>query len=164
MSERSDRCTISSAAPTSSLIFFSPSAEDVYKRQGRWYHVAGTYDGRTVKLYVNGELADSVAAPGIIQPPETAARFFVIGGDSGNQVVQYHSQTTVSFARLYSQALTAEDAALLSEEALKAVSPVDSGDMLLNVDFADGTAADTAGGRPPRAQGEPCLLYTSRCV
>lgn len=124
---------------------------------GRWYHVAGTYDGRTVKLYVNGELADSVAAPGIIQPPETAARFFVIGGDSGSQVVQYHSQTTVSFARLYSQALTAEDAALLSEEALKAVSPVDSGDMLLNVDFADGTAADTAGGRPPRAQGEPVI-------
>jgi hypothetical protein len=34
----------------------------------RWYHLAGTYDGRVINLYVDGVLAYSAEAPGGITP------------------------------------------------------------------------------------------------
>jgi len=35
-------------------------------RADRWYHFAGTYDGSTIRLYVNGEEESSAAAEGPI--------------------------------------------------------------------------------------------------
>ncbi|HEC81506.1 MAG TPA: LamG domain-containing protein [Thermoplasmatales archaeon] len=40
---------------------------DGFWTAGNWYHIAGTYDGSTVKLYVNGDLIDSVPASGTMQ-------------------------------------------------------------------------------------------------
>lgn len=55
---------------------------------GQWYHVLGTYDGQAVKLYVNGELVQTISAPGEIQWPGEASHYFVIGGDSQKTVAQ----------------------------------------------------------------------------
>ena len=46
-----------------------------------WYFVAATYDGKDLKLYVNGELAASADAPGeiIYQNPDSP---FVLGGQA----------------------------------------------------------------------------------
>ncbi|MCZ6775402.1 MAG: LamG domain-containing protein [Ignavibacteria bacterium] len=40
-----------------------------------WHHFAATYDGKTLKLYVDGALADSQAAPGKINSGDGALRF-----------------------------------------------------------------------------------------
>ncbi|MGH7972113.1 MAG: LamG-like jellyroll fold domain-containing protein, partial [Limisphaerales bacterium] len=45
---------------------------------GQWYHIATTYDGSTVRLYVNGQLDGSVAATG---PIATSTQPLRIGGD-----------------------------------------------------------------------------------
>lgn len=51
--------------------------KDDYIRRN-WYHVAGTYDGRNQKLYVNGKLVNSATVQkGVIRYPERA--FYQIG-------------------------------------------------------------------------------------
>jgi hypothetical protein len=48
-------------------------------RTNTWYHVAMTYDGAFLKLYVNGKLDGSAAACG---PVLTSDQPLVIGGES----------------------------------------------------------------------------------
>jgi len=72
-------------------------------RPETWYHVAGTYDGTQLKIYVNGKLENSMPLSGrIAYPPEA---FFQIGA--------YHDQDEffrcdglVHEARVYDRALT----------------------------------------------------------
>lgn len=48
-------------------------------QQGRWYHVVGTYDGKTMRLFVNGKLdATSDTQSGDILYPSSA--LYVLGG------------------------------------------------------------------------------------
>jgi hypothetical protein len=47
---------------SSSLVSFRSSVGDVV--DGRWYHLAGVYDGSRLRMYVNGEEVSSVAASG----------------------------------------------------------------------------------------------------
>lgn len=51
-------------------------AEDSFVA-GEWYHVLASYDGKQLKLVVNGELAATTDAPGKIAYPDTAQ--FTIG-------------------------------------------------------------------------------------
>jgi hypothetical protein len=51
--------------------------------KGRWYYVAATYDGDTMRLYVNGQLeGESVAQSGDIVYPPTGN--YLVGGTIGN--------------------------------------------------------------------------------
>jgi len=74
----------------------------------RWHHVVGTYDGTTMKLYVNGKLAaSSTAQKGEINyPPRT---FFEIGAYHDDN--EYYRVTgMLREVRVYRRALTAEEA------------------------------------------------------
>lgn len=48
-----------------------------------WHHVAGTYDGATVRLYVDGALADSAVLPGPLRTDVDAVQ---MGGWNGTDV------------------------------------------------------------------------------
>ncbi len=85
------------------------------------YHFVGTYDATTgtLSLYVNGALvgtAQSDAAMGL--PTDTAAQYLVIGADSdASGAGEYPFSGSVSIASIYSETLTAAQAAALYEAA-----------------------------------------------
>ncbi|MFD1178238.1 LamG-like jellyroll fold domain-containing protein [Paenibacillus puldeungensis] len=91
-----------------------------YKKVGvqlekdKYYHLAATYDGSAVSLYLNGELAESVAASGDVYQPDMN---FAIGGDPGSgDSASAVLDGRVSIARLYSKALSADDIKKLYKE------------------------------------------------
>jgi len=70
----------------------------------QWSHVAGTYDGNQINVYVNGELVGSAAASGAITP--TSAPLF-LGSDPSNP--DRHFYGLIDEATVYSTALSADD-------------------------------------------------------
>ncbi|MBP9988332.1 MAG: metallophosphoesterase, partial [Ruminococcus sp.] len=75
---------------------------------GKPFHCVGTYDGRTVKLYVNGVLESYETASGTISfPSDSTSQFLCIGGDSstnGNTEANFIGKIVT--ANIYSRALT----------------------------------------------------------
>ena len=91
---------------------------DVSDYEGEWVHLMATFDGQSTKLYVNGQLEDSVASVGSMTVPPEGARYFYLGGDSnGSGDLQFAADCTIAFARLYSGAMNTTDAAAAYEEA-----------------------------------------------
>lgn len=69
------------------VAFSDGTSSSVYWSKGlptlnQWYYVVGTYDGYTLKIYVDGALEASVAVEKTIRPN---TRFVSIGSDAGNQ-------------------------------------------------------------------------------
>jgi len=84
---------------TSSSNVFGPSA----LAANTWTHLAATYDGSTLKLYVNGTLASSLARSGSMA---TSANPLQIGGDN---IFGQHFGGIIDEVRVYNRALSAAD-------------------------------------------------------
>jgi hypothetical protein len=69
-----------------------------------WYHVVGTYDGETLKLYVNGELKDSNTSPSGSIDGGTAA---ILAFGTWSSLVDYF-KGIIDEVRIWDEALTAE--------------------------------------------------------
>lgn len=114
-------------------------------RAGQWYHIAGVVEGNIVKLYVNGELKDTVEAPeaGINYTGNQTAWNMVLGGDSapGNGV-EYLVNADLSFAKLYSTALDDEQLKALSDQTFEGtdIEEPKPQDVYLGLVSSDGTA------------------------
>lgn len=123
--------------------------------RNRWYHAAGVYDGETIQLYLDGEVAAEAQAGGPMTiPPNETAHNMVIGADSGpNDEPGQHASVKVDDARLYSQPVSAAQAAAMNEQFTSTMQ-TPSAD-ILDVDFADGTAADTAQNLPVSQHSDP---------
>ena len=77
---------------------------------GRWYHVVGTYDGTTQRIYVNGKLENtSEVQSGKINYPDAAP--FVIGAFHDSDGDYYRWRGWVHEVRIYDHALTADQIA-----------------------------------------------------
>lgn len=69
----------------------------------QWSHVAGTYDGNTAKVYVNGVLVDSMAVTGLIPPP--GDDFYI--GSQGNPGRDFHGM--IDELEVFDRALTEQE-------------------------------------------------------
>jgi hypothetical protein len=80
-----------------------------------WYHLAGTYDGANIKIYLNGVLTATTAYTG---PIGTNAANVNIGRDADGGGRRYY-RGRIDDVRIYNRALTAEEvqALLVSNQA-----------------------------------------------
>jgi hypothetical protein len=72
---------------------------------GNWYFVAGTYDGATMKLYVNGQMKSTLSISDILRPNTGNIR---IGG-SPNPLFPYPVTGKLDELRIYRRALTVDE-------------------------------------------------------
>ena len=80
---------------------------DNYFELGRWYHIAFTYDGANMKLYIDGTLVrKSTQAYGDIAYPEQST--FAIGAFMDDNELE-HIKGAIREVRLYSRALSADE-------------------------------------------------------
>jgi hypothetical protein len=73
---------------------------------GKWYYVAGTYDGSTMRLYVNGVLQSSCAHSGGLRNPGVNARIACEGRLDGSVI--YHANGKIDELKLYDNALSVD--------------------------------------------------------
>ena len=96
-----------------------PSPKTIFEK-GRWYHVIGTYDGKKMKLYVNGvEEATGIAANGNIAYPEKA--YYTIGAYRDADEF-FRMQGVVHRVRVYNNALDSTEIKKLSAKG-KSIFP-----------------------------------------
>ena len=95
------------------------NADTQYPKNGMdWMHAAATYDGSSVKLYINGVLEDEIAASGDINIVGTPLS---IGAQNGTSEFLEGSMDDI---RLYGTALSPEEIAALANPAAENIPPV----------------------------------------
>ena len=81
---------------------------------GKWYHLAGTFDGKDLKLFINGTLKAEATAP-VKTAPDTDAPLQL-----GNRF-----EGKIDEFVMYSRALSEDEIKLLFENDFLAVAPLD---------------------------------------
>lgn len=105
---------------------------------GAWHHVAGVYDGSSVRIYVDGVLSGTTMAPGITMPGNSNA--FELGGRCNGYAYPWNG--SIDDVRIYGRALSAAE--VQADMGAAVVEPAGGG--------ADaGTAAPDAGSSAPDA-------------
>ena len=87
---------------------------------GEWYFVATTYDGKSVNLYINGELDGTIAAPGKIAYQNTEMWFGAAPADPGQA---WYFNGIMDEVEVWNKAMTADE--ILSLYKSPPSSPVD---------------------------------------
>lgn len=94
-----------------SLVVFDANGENGYPGIGinQWYHICGTHDGSTARIYVDGQEVDSTpGAPAI----GSTSPVMYIGGRSGTAGDSFTGE--IDDLRIYNRALSAAEISLLA--------------------------------------------------
>ena len=84
---------------------------------GSWTHLAMTYDGTSVRLYVNGTLTTTTAAPGSLASSSGVLRI------GGNNIWGEYFSGLIDEVRLYNRALSAAE---IQQDMASSITPSDS--------------------------------------
>ena len=90
-----------------------------------FYHVVGVWNAEEHKsyIYVNGELKNTINAPGLFRLASSNCNWFGIGADPGGATSAHNAWNgDVAIARVYSKPLTQEDVAYLWNKVLNPTS------------------------------------------
>ncbi|NWN88581.1 MAG: DUF5011 domain-containing protein [Micrococcaceae bacterium] len=88
----------------------------------RWYHAVGVFDGSTVQLYLDGQLVAETPTDNstVSWQGAEAAHNMALGADAANHnSASGHATATIDEAKLYSDALFAEEIVALSNETFQ---------------------------------------------
>ena len=72
---------------------------------GRWVHLAGTFDGRTMRIYIDGQPSGTMERPGAIASPTGTP--LVLGSYAQDHAAHFHGH--LDEVRLYHRALNPEE-------------------------------------------------------
>ncbi len=120
----------------------------------RWYHAVATWDGSQVKLYVNGQLAQTTAATGALTFPVATSRRFIVGADaSPTGIGQPAPPSTFAASGVFSRAVSADEVRALAAQWDTSLATPQAD--VLDVDFADGTPKDRVRNLEVKTFGAP---------
>ena len=131
-----------------------------------WYHIVGTNDGTTSKIYVDGSLINSVS----MGNPGGGEGDFKIGYNSDNVGSARYWHGNIDEVAIWDGALTADEITALYNTGLGLDASFNNGDYTSSsnlqgywkFDANDGTIAyDHSGNANHGTINGPCLLYTS---
>lgn len=102
------------------VAYIGGSYRNVYSdeivKENTWYHIAMTYDGSILKLYINGEMqSNPVQISGTIK---YSSYNMMIGANNGASVVEYFDGV-IDEVRIWNKALTQEEINLYKDRVLK---------------------------------------------
>ncbi len=90
---------------------------------GKYYHAVATYDGEKLRMYLNGYPAGEMDCPDALTLPAEGAHYLVLGGDVSENLLSAGSQAPLDgyllIARMYSKAVSRDEAYLLYQDAIK---------------------------------------------
>lgn len=80
----------------------------VTPQRGRYYHIIGVWDKEKgeARVYVDGQLRNTVRTSGDLVFPKASCHWFCIGGDPGPSDMQAAWRGDIALARIYDEALT----------------------------------------------------------
>ena len=106
-----------------------------------YYHVVGVWNKTAGKayIYVNGELKNTVSAPGNLIFPKSGAVWWCIGGDASTGNGGNGFPGEVAIARVYDKPLSAAQVGYLWDD-VKDLSDLSLPDMVSGVSYYDGLA------------------------
>jgi len=86
---------------------------------GAWHHVAGTYDGAEIKIYIDGVLEDTVAWAGGVVYDSTNVVAIGARSDDGSTMTRF-LDGDIDDARLYGRAITQSEVITIYQSRLEA--------------------------------------------
>ncbi|MGN0233543.1 MAG: glycerophosphodiester phosphodiesterase family protein [Bacteroidaceae bacterium] len=112
-----------------------------------YYHVVGVWNKEEGKsyIYVDGELKNTIDAPGEMRFANSGCNWFCIGGDPGSATEATNGwQGNIVLARVYDDPLTQHEVSLLWNEVNVAPDEIEA-ELVKNVDFISGMGVKAGG-------------------
>ncbi len=86
--------------------------------KGKWFHIVASYDGQSLRIYIDGEPVASTSCSGNIKHVAAISRILMVGADvNGDGVPQCISNIKFTSVTLYGGGITTKQAKALFEEA-----------------------------------------------